>query len=69
MVCDYPDVFPDELPSLLPDREVKFKIDLLLGASPICKAPYRLAPSEIREMLTQIPELLNKGLVRPSSSP
>ncbi|XP_022003060.1 uncharacterized protein LOC110900480 [Helianthus annuus] len=48
IVCDYPDVFPDELPGLPPNRQVEFRIDLIPGAAPIAKAPYCLAPSEMR---------------------
>ena len=69
VVCDYPEVFPDDLPGLPPVREVEFRIELVPGATPIAKAPYRLAPSEIREVMTQIQDLLDKGFIRPSSSP
>ncbi|KAJ9535649.1 LOW QUALITY PROTEIN: hypothetical protein OSB04_un001198 [Centaurea solstitialis] len=69
VVKEFPDVFPDDLPGLPPTREVEFQIDLIPGATPVAKAPYRLAPSEVREMMTQIQDLLDKGFVRPSSSP
>src|SRR4030095_12493773 len=69
VVCDYPDVFPDDLPGLPPERQVEFGIDLVPGATPIAKAPYRLAPSELKEMLSQIDELLQKGFIQPSTSP
>ncbi|KAI3665770.1 hypothetical protein L6452_44401 [Arctium lappa] len=69
VVCDYPDVFPDDLPGLPPERQVEFHIDLTPGAAPIARAPYRLAPTEMREMMTQLQELLEKGFIRPSSSP
>ncbi|KAJ9556932.1 hypothetical protein OSB04_011546 [Centaurea solstitialis] len=69
VVRDYPEVFPEDLVSLLPDREIKFRIDLIPGAAPIAKAPYRLAPSELKEMLAQLQELLDKGFFRPSTSP
>ncbi|KAI3685864.1 hypothetical protein L6452_35125 [Arctium lappa] len=65
----YPDVFPDNLPGLPPDRRVEFRIDLVPGAAPIARAPYRLAPSEMQEMMAQLQELLEKGFIRPSSSP
>ncbi|KAI3745933.1 hypothetical protein L6452_08345 [Arctium lappa] len=69
VVSEYPDVFPDDLPGLLPDRQVEFRIDLVPGAAPIDRAPYRLAPTEMQEMMSQLQELLEKGFVRPSSSP
>jgi hypothetical protein len=69
VVSEFPEVFPDELPGLPPVREVEFKIDLIPGATPVAKAPYRLAPSEVREMMTQIQDLLDRGFIRPSSSP
>ncbi|KAJ9536518.1 hypothetical protein OSB04_un000312 [Centaurea solstitialis] len=69
VVRDYPEVFPEDLVSLPPDREIKFRIDLVPGATPIAKASYRLAPSELKEMLAQLQELLDKGFIRPSTSP
>ncbi|KAI3792869.1 hypothetical protein L2E82_06760 [Cichorium intybus] len=67
VVCEYPDVFPDDLPGLPPDRQVKFSIDLV--PAQVARAPYRLAPSEMKEMVSQLQELLNKSFIRPSSSP
>ncbi|XP_071708420.1 uncharacterized protein [Rutidosis leptorrhynchoides] len=52
VVSEYPEVFPDELPGILPIREVEYKIELVLGATPVAKVPYRLAPLEIHEMLS-----------------
>ncbi|XP_071733449.1 uncharacterized protein [Rutidosis leptorrhynchoides] len=69
VVSEYPEVFPDELPGLPPIREVEYKIELVPGATPVAIAPYRLAPSEIHEMMSQIQELLDRGFIRPSSSP
>ncbi|KAI3673781.1 hypothetical protein L6452_39911 [Arctium lappa] len=69
VVREFSDVFPDDLPGLPPDRQVEFKIDLTPGAAPIARAPYRLAPSEMKEMMSQLQDLLEKGFVRPSSSP
>jgi Retroviral aspartyl protease len=69
VVRDYPEVFPDDLDSLPPDREIEFRIDLVPGAAPIARAPYRLAPSELKEMMSQLQELLEKGFIRPSTSP
>ncbi|KAJ9544996.1 hypothetical protein OSB04_024703 [Centaurea solstitialis] len=69
IVGEYPDVFPDDLPGLPPDRQVEFRIDLVPGASPIAKTPYQLAPAEMKEMMSQLQELLDKGFIRPSASP
>ncbi|KAJ9548163.1 LOW QUALITY PROTEIN: hypothetical protein OSB04_020706 [Centaurea solstitialis] len=69
VVRDYPEVFPEDLVNLPPDREIEFRIDLVPGATPIAKSPYRLAPSELKEMLAQLQELLDKGFIRPSTSP
>ncbi|XP_071709067.1 uncharacterized protein [Rutidosis leptorrhynchoides] len=68
VVSEYPEVFPDELSGLPSIRLVKYKIELVPGATPVAKAPYRLAPSEIREMMSQIQELLDRGFIRSSSS-
>ncbi|GKG38779.1 hypothetical protein Tco_0460491, partial [Tanacetum coccineum] len=65
---DFPEVFSEELPSLPPARQVEFQIDLMLGVAPVARAPYRLAPSEMKELLEQLQELSNKGFIRPSSS-
>src|SRR5581483_4682673 len=64
----FPEVFPEELPGLPPHRQVEFHIDLVPGAAPVAKSPYRLAPSEMQELLNQLQELLDKGFIRPSSS-
>ncbi|KAJ0914905.1 putative nucleotidyltransferase, Ribonuclease H [Helianthus annuus] len=69
VVRDYPEVFPEELPGLPPHRQVEFQIELAPGAAPIARAPYRLAPAELKELSTQLQELLDKGFIRPSSSP
>ncbi|GJU44037.1 putative reverse transcriptase domain-containing protein [Tanacetum coccineum] len=68
-VRDFPKVFPEDLPGLPPTRQVEFQIDLVLGAAPMARAPYRLAPSELQELSTQLQELSDKGYIRPSSSP
>ncbi|GKA07586.1 reverse transcriptase domain-containing protein [Tanacetum coccineum] len=65
----FPEVFPDDLSGLPPIREVEFRIDLIPGALPVAKAPYRLAPSEMNELSNQLKELQEKGFIRPSSSP
>ncbi|WVZ49543.1 hypothetical protein U9M48_000890 [Paspalum notatum var. saurae] len=69
VVCEYPDVFPDELPGMPPDREVEFLIELLPGTAPIAKRQYRVAPKEQELIKENIDELLGKGFIRPSSSP
>ncbi|KAI3746537.1 hypothetical protein L6452_08971 [Arctium lappa] len=69
VVQEFPEVFPEELPGLPPPRQVEFRIELVPGAAPVAKAPYRLAPSEMQELSEQLQELLDKGFIRPSSSP
>ncbi|KAL0551797.1 hypothetical protein IC582_010886 [Cucumis melo] len=69
VVRDYPDVFPEELPGLPPHREVEFAIKLEPGTVPISRAPYRMAPAELKELKVQLQELLDKGFIRPSVSP
>jgi hypothetical protein len=69
VVREFRDVFPDELPGLPPNREIEFAIDLEPGASPISKAPYRMAPAELKELKEQLQDLLDKGFIRPSVSP
>ncbi|GJY52241.1 putative reverse transcriptase domain-containing protein [Tanacetum coccineum] len=69
VVRDFPEVFPDDQSGLPPIREIKFRIKLIPGAIPVTKSPYRLAPSEMEELLGQLKELLDKGFIRPSSSP
>jgi hypothetical protein len=68
VVCEYPDVFPEELPGMPPDRDVEFVIDLLPGTAPISKRPYRMSSTQLIELKKQIRELLEKGFIRPSSS-
>ncbi|XP_070676338.1 uncharacterized protein [Malus domestica] len=65
----FPDVFPEDLPGLPPDREVEFVIDLLPGTNPISLTPYRKAPAELRELKVQLQELVDKGFIQPSTSP
>ncbi|GJS79894.1 putative reverse transcriptase domain-containing protein [Tanacetum coccineum] len=69
IVQDFPDVFPKDLSGLPPTRQVEFQIDLIPGAAPVARAPYRLAPSEMKELSEQLKELSDKGFIRPSSSP
>ncbi|KAA3455852.1 Transposon Ty3-G Gag-Pol polyprotein [Gossypium australe] len=69
IVCEYSDVFPEELPGLPPIHEVEFGIELLLGTTPISIAPYRMAPTELKELKSQLQELTDRGFVRPSFLP
>ncbi|GJZ10005.1 putative reverse transcriptase domain-containing protein [Tanacetum coccineum] len=69
IVRDFPEIFPEDLPGLPPTRQVEFQIDLVPGAAPVARAPYRLAPSEMKELSEQLKELSDKGFIRPSSSP
>ena len=69
VVCEYPDVFPDELPGMPPDFDIEFIIELMPGAGPIYKKPYRMGSAELAEMKEQLAEQLRKGFIRPSASP
>jgi hypothetical protein len=69
VVCEYPDVFPDNLPGMPPDRDIEFIIELQPGTAPISKRPYRMPPNELAELKTQLQDLLDKGFIRPSASP
>ena len=69
MVCEFPNIFPEELPGLPPDREIEFCIDLVLEAQPISIPPYRMALAELKKLKDQLQELLDKGFIRPSTSP
>ncbi|KAJ9565973.1 hypothetical protein OSB04_001939 [Centaurea solstitialis] len=69
VVSEYPDVFPEDLPGIPPDRQIEFGIDLVPGAAPVARTPYRLAPPELQELSRQLQELPEKGFIRPSSSP
>ncbi|WVZ89204.1 hypothetical protein U9M48_035636 [Paspalum notatum var. saurae] len=69
VACEYPDVFLEELPGLPPDRDVEFRIDLVPSTAPVSERPYRMAPDELKELKTQLQEQLDKGFIRPSSSP
>jgi hypothetical protein len=69
VVREFADVFPDELPGMPPDRDVEFVIELQPVTAPISKRPYRMPPKELAELKTQLQELLDKGYIRPSSSP
>ena len=63
MIKEFPDVFAEELPGLPHEREVNLSIEVIQGAIPISKAPYRMAPTELKELKAQLQELLDKGFV------
>ena len=69
VVREFKEVFPDEIPRLPPKREIEFSIDLVLRATPISGAPYRISPPKLMELKMQLQELLDKGYIRPSVSP
>ena len=66
---EFPDVFSEELPGLPPDRELEFAIHLLPGTAPILIPPYRMAPTELKELKVQLQDLVDKGFGRLSVSP
>ena len=63
IVCEYPDVFPQELPCMPPDRDIEFVIELVLGTGPIAQKPYRMNPTELDELKSQLDDMLRKGLI------
>ncbi|GKE50691.1 putative reverse transcriptase domain-containing protein [Tanacetum coccineum] len=69
IIRDFPEIFPEDLPAIPPIRQVEFQIDSIPGAAPVARVPYRLAPSEMKELSDQLHELSDKGFIRPSSSP
>ena len=69
VVKDFPDVFPEELPGMPPDRDIEFLIEQLPDTGPISKRPYQMPANDLEEIKKQIKELLEKGYIRPSSSP
>jgi hypothetical protein len=69
VVNEYPDMFPEELPGMPPDRDVEIVIDLLPGTGPIAKRPYRMSVDELEELKKQLKELSDKGYIRPNASP
>nr|GEU38064.1 putative reverse transcriptase domain-containing protein [Tanacetum cinerariifolium] len=69
VVREFSKVFPKDLPGLPLVRQVEFQIDLILGAAPVARAPYQLAPSEIQELSDQLQELADRCFIRPSTSP
>jgi hypothetical protein len=69
VVCEYADVFLDDLPGMPPDRDIEFIIELQRGIAPISKRPYRMPPKQLAELKLQLQELLDKGFIHPSASP
>ena len=69
VLCDFEDVFPEELLGSPLLRKIDFGIELIPDTQPISKAPYRIAPIELKELKLQLDELLQKGFIRPSVSP
>jgi hypothetical protein len=69
VVCEFPDVFPEDLSGLPLERDVEFVIELKPGTDPISRRSYRMPPNEFAELKTQLQNLLEKGFIRPSSSP
>jgi hypothetical protein len=69
VVCEYPDVFPEELPGMPPDRDIEFIIELVPGTAPIAQRPYHMNPQELEELKKQLADMLSKGLICPSASP
>nr|BAL46523.1 hypothetical protein [Gentiana scabra x Gentiana triflora] len=69
IVKDFPEVFPDELPGNMPDRDIEFEIQLIPGAAPTAKAPYRMAPAELKELKIQLKDMLERNVIQPSTSP
>ncbi|GKG17394.1 hypothetical protein Tco_0362351, partial [Tanacetum coccineum] len=66
IVRDFPEVFPEDLSGLPSARPVEFQIELIPGAAPVAQAPYRLAPSEMKELSEQLQEISDKGFIRPT---
>jgi hypothetical protein len=69
VVCEYPNVFPEELPGMPPDWDIEFIIELIPGTTPIAQRAYRMNPQELEELKRQLTDMLNKGLIHPSASP
>jgi hypothetical protein len=63
VVCEYPNVFPDDLPGMPPEHNIEFLIDLLPGTAPIAKRPYRISVGELEILKKQLKELLDKQLI------
>ncbi|XP_016747085.1 uncharacterized protein [Gossypium hirsutum] len=68
-ICEFPDVFSEELPRLSPEREVEFVIKVYPGTDPMSIPSYRMLPTELKELKVQLQDLLDRGFIRPSTSP
>jgi hypothetical protein len=69
VVCEFLDVFPEDFPGLPPERDVEFMIELKPRTTPISRRSYYMPPNELAELKTQLQDLLEKGFIRPTSSP
>jgi hypothetical protein len=69
IACEFPDVFPEELPGMPPDQAVEFTIELQPDTAPISRWPYKMTPKELAELKVQLNKLLDKGYIYPISSP
>jgi hypothetical protein len=69
VVCEFSDVFLEDLPGMPPDRDIEFVIEIQPDTAPISRRPYKMTPKELAELKVQLNELLDKGYIRPSSSP
>eukprot|EP00253_Pinus_taeda_P028842 PITA_28842 len=69
VIQEFTDVFPEEIPGLPPKRNIDFTIELVPGAAPVSRAPYRMSVPELTELKMQLQELLDKNYIRPSVSP
>jgi hypothetical protein len=69
VVQEFPDVFPDDLPGMPPERAIEFKNELQSSTAPISKALYKMSPVELAELKIQLQDLLDKGFIHPCSSP
>jgi hypothetical protein len=69
VACEFPNVFPEDLPGMHSDQDVEFIIELQLGTTPISRGPYKMTPKELAELKVRLNELLGKGYIRLSSSP
>lgn len=69
VVCNFPDVFPDDISDLPPEHEIEFSFDVVPGTNPVSMAPYRMSSSELGELKKQLEEFPEKNFVRPSVSP
>ena len=69
VVCEFPEVLPEDLPGVIPEKEIDFGIDFIQDIQHISTSPYRMALAELKELKVQLKDFLDKGLIRPSISP